>query len=197
MPRMIGISILVAVAFVAAQPTVASAQALTLHVQESCQPPRGPESPGFMARLSGLPPNASFTGGIDYTETRSGQRWVATYEFTASSEGTYEVTDSIWFTVPIDRLTVFATYNGQRVEQTLYRLCQGPYTKDDCKNGGWKTYGVFKNQRECVRFARQKARQSCDFERAEIGRAAFIGNYGQGRHKRQAMRGCIRQRVNG
>jgi hypothetical protein len=23
-------------------------------------------------------------------------------------------------------------------------------TKDDCKNGGWETYGVFKNQGDCV-----------------------------------------------
>ena len=27
-----------------------------------------------------------------------------------------------------------------------------PSTKDDCKNGGWETYGVFKNQGDCVSF---------------------------------------------
>jgi hypothetical protein len=27
-----------------------------------------------------------------------------------------------------------------------------PTTRDDCKNGGWKTYGVFKNQGDCVSF---------------------------------------------
>jgi hypothetical protein len=28
-----------------------------------------------------------------------------------------------------------------------------PTSKDQCKNGGWKTYGVFKNQGDCVSFA--------------------------------------------
>ena len=27
-----------------------------------------------------------------------------------------------------------------------------PTTKDQCKNGGWRTYGVFKNQGDCVSF---------------------------------------------
>ena len=27
-----------------------------------------------------------------------------------------------------------------------------PTTKDQCKNGGWQTYGVFKNQGDCVSF---------------------------------------------
>lgn len=27
-----------------------------------------------------------------------------------------------------------------------------PSTKDECKNGGWQTYGVFKNQGDCVSF---------------------------------------------
>jgi hypothetical protein len=27
-----------------------------------------------------------------------------------------------------------------------------PTSKDKCKNGGWKTYGVFKNQGDCVSF---------------------------------------------
>jgi hypothetical protein len=26
------------------------------------------------------------------------------------------------------------------------------YTKDQCKDGGWKTFGVFKNQGDCVSF---------------------------------------------
>jgi len=45
------------------------------------------------------------------------------------------------------------------VDQTLIvdRACEDarlklPGSKDQCKNGGWKTYGVFKNQGECLRF---------------------------------------------
>jgi hypothetical protein len=45
------------------------------------------------------------------------------------------------------------------VDQTLIvdRACADatlklPSSKDQCKSGGWKTYGVFKNQGDCVRF---------------------------------------------
>ena len=36
-----------------------------------------------------------------------------------------------------------------------------PTTQDQCKNGGWKTYGVFKNQGDCVSFVatREKTRR--------------------------------------
>jgi hypothetical protein len=27
-----------------------------------------------------------------------------------------------------------------------------PSTKEQCKNGGWRTFGVFKNQGDCVSF---------------------------------------------
>jgi hypothetical protein len=27
-----------------------------------------------------------------------------------------------------------------------------PTSRDDCKNDGWKTFGIFKNQGDCVRF---------------------------------------------
>jgi hypothetical protein len=26
----------------------------------------------------------------------------------------------------------------------------GPHTADDCKNGGWERYGIFRNQGDCV-----------------------------------------------
>ena len=31
-----------------------------------------------------------------------------------------------------------------------------PTTKDQCKNGGWQTYGIFKNQGDCVSFVAAK-----------------------------------------
>ena len=31
-------------------------------------------------------------------------------------------------------------------------------TKDQCKNGGWQTYGVFKNQGACVSFVAAKGK---------------------------------------
>jgi hypothetical protein len=33
-----------------------------------------------------------------------------------------------------------------------------PTSKDQCKNGGWKTYGVFKNQGDCVSFVATKGK---------------------------------------
>jgi hypothetical protein len=71
-----------------------------------------------------------------------------------------------------------------------------PTTKDQCRNGGWRTYGVFKSKRDCVSFVRHQARQECVFIRAAVGRPAFRAEYGSGVHKRHAMRRCIRQRMN-
>jgi hypothetical protein len=33
-----------------------------------------------------------------------------------------------------------------------------PTTKDQCKNGGWRTYGIFKNQGDCVSFVATKGK---------------------------------------
>ena len=32
------------------------------------------------------------------------------------------------------------------------------YSKDQCKNGGWKTFGVFKNQGDCVSYFATKGK---------------------------------------
>jgi len=71
-----------------------------------------------------------------------------------------------------------------------------PTSKDQCTSGGWQQFG-FKNQGQCVRFVRKQARQACRGERAAIGREAFRAKYGTGKHHRHAMRGCVRQRING
>jgi len=72
-----------------------------------------------------------------------------------------------------------------------------PASTDQCKNGGWRNFPGFKNQGQCIRFVRHKARQKCIFERAAHGRAAFITKYGQGPHKRRAMRSCVLLRMTG
>ena len=69
-----------------------------------------------------------------------------------------------------------------------------PASKDQCKNGGWQTFGIFNNQGDCVSFVRHQARQECIFIRARHGAAAFRAWYGSGVHKRHAMRRCVRQR---
>ena len=35
-----------------------------------------------------------------------------------------------------------------------------PTSADQCKNGGWKTFGVFKNQGDCVSFVASKGKNS-------------------------------------
>jgi hypothetical protein len=70
-------------------------------------------------------------------------------------------------------------------------------TKGQCKHGGWRTFGIFKNQGDCVSSVRKRARQACGEERATIGRAAFRAKYGTGGHRRPAMGRCIRQRIGG
>ena len=35
-----------------------------------------------------------------------------------------------------------------------------PTSVDECKNGGWKTFGVFKNQGDCVSFVASKGKHS-------------------------------------
>lgn len=70
-----------------------------------------------------------------------------------------------------------------------------PTSKEQCKNGGWQTFGVFENQGDCVSFVRRQARQQCIFIRAAHGRPAFHAWYGSGVHKRHAMRRCISTRI--
>jgi hypothetical protein len=71
-----------------------------------------------------------------------------------------------------------------------------PTSKEQCKHGGWRQYG-FKNQGRCVASVRHRARQACIFERAAIGRPAFRAKYGKGQQHRNAMRRCVRHRING
>jgi hypothetical protein len=37
-----------------------------------------------------------------------------------------------------------------------------PTSKDQCKNGGWRTFGVFKNQGDCVSFVATKGKNPPD-----------------------------------
>jgi hypothetical protein len=67
-----------------------------------------------------------------------------------------------------------------------------PTAKDQCRNDGWKTYGVFKNQGDCVSFVRHQARQACIFERVAHGIVAFRAKYGLAPDQNHAMRHCVR-----
>ncbi len=60
-----------------------------------------------------------------------------------------------------------------------------PTSKAQCRNGGWRIYGVFKNQGDCVSFVTHKARQACVFE---------LVAHGLPRH-RFAMWSCVHRRT--
>ena len=62
---------------------------------------------------------------------------------------------------------------------------------------GWRSYGRFKNQGECVAFVIHQAVRACVFEREAHGRRAFREKYGKGRFDLFAFLSCVEQRVDG
>ena len=70
-----------------------------------------------------------------------------------------------------------------------------PTTKEQCKKGGWRSFGIFKNQGDCVGFVTHQAHQACIFERVAHGIVAFRAKYGRPRDSDYAMRRCIRLRI--
>ena len=77
------------------------------------------------------------------------------------------------------------------------RLAVRPTSKDQCKHNGWKTYGVFKNQGDCIGFVVRQATKECVFERTAIGRRAFREKHGGGRFDLFAMPRCVQLRAGG
>jgi hypothetical protein len=43
---------------------------------------------------------------------------------------------------------------------TTYNFEAGPQSADDCKKGGWESYGAFKNQGDCVAYAATNGRNA-------------------------------------
>jgi hypothetical protein len=56
---------------------------------------------------------------------------------------------------PIGTAVSFDVISGDVVVTDAKAL---PTSKDQCKNGGWKNYGVFKNQGDCVSFVATKGK---------------------------------------
>jgi hypothetical protein len=57
--------------------------------------------------------------------------------------------ESQWTTIPWD------TFFGNGVDDLAFKASFSrplPTSKDECKKGGWRTFGVFKNQGDCVSF---------------------------------------------
>ena len=50
------------------------------------------------------------------------------------------------------------TTPGGDSDAFLAKIATLPTSVDQCKNGGWKTFGVFKNQGDCVSFVASKGK---------------------------------------
>jgi hypothetical protein len=48
--------------------------------------------------------------------------------------------------------------DGTVLSQTILRPCGPTVTNADCKSGGWQTFGVFKNQGDCVSYVATKGK---------------------------------------
>jgi hypothetical protein len=121
-----------------------------------------------------------------------------------AGEGTLiDVTDNpdalffkLWFeppsTCPADATGGYTRIPVDSGDITITDAEPLPTTKGECKNGGWVTYGVFKNQGACIAHVHDLAKKKCVFERAAHGILAFRAKYGLGPNRDFAMRRCVR-----
>ena len=72
-----------------------------------------------------------------------------------------------------------------------------PTSYAQCRSGGWRTFGAFTSQADCLAFVHDRARQACIFERVAHGITAFRSKYGLGPNHDHALRRCIRLRAGG
>jgi len=142
MRRLLVVSIVAVVACSLAAPGVSAAQGPpTLALTEACTSADGTRLVGITITVSGLDPFGTVSGSVDFPDgggiagsISANEAGVATITF-FSGPGLYTVE----ITSPI------ATVQSLEVD------CL-PNTKEECKNGGWETFGVFKNQGDCVSF---------------------------------------------
>ena len=66
-----------------------------------------------------------------------------------------EITADVTFTPPTEcpsPTRVGAFFGWEHVNVIVHDAPPRPTSKDQCKNGGWRDFGVFKNQGDCVSF---------------------------------------------
>jgi hypothetical protein len=142
--------VLVAFALAAIGPTSAPAGAQTsptLTLEEACVTVDGVRSSGIAITVSGLPPFGSASGlltppnGVTiFGSIFSDASGVGTLTF-FGGPGLYTV-QGLSPIIPVQSLEVDCL----------------PNDKDECKNGGWRDFGVFKNQGDCVSFVATKGK---------------------------------------
>lgn len=85
----------------------------------------------------------------------------------SGSSATCSVTDTPASTPanPVRSDTITGTYGGDDLHagssgSTQVAVISLPTSKDQCKNGGWRQCGVFKNQGDCVSFVATKGKNA-------------------------------------
>jgi hypothetical protein len=133
---------LVAVALLGA-PAPASAQP-TLTLARDCS--RFPPLHGLSLRLSGFPPTTLFQGTLARpTGSVLGPVGLITDPAGSFSIGPFTDESAGTWTATI-------TWSGGTLVQSLFVDRAPPATAEQCKDGGWRTFGVFRNQGDCVGF---------------------------------------------
>jgi hypothetical protein len=159
MARIVLVAALALVAFAAA-PALSQAQTgPTIYAENDCRPA---EPYGGTLNVSGLQPNARYslyyvgTGGHSFFADASGNRLGAGG---FSSSEPFEITVQIWpdpngnfYRDPGEPTVIDAHFVVDTPCADVYPEPTLPTSKDQCKHGGWKAYGVFKNQGDCVSF---------------------------------------------
>ena len=138
---------LCAVGLVAALPAGALANP-TVIFEERCV--RGTDgtvvSYGVTIAVAGLPANSEVTGSLDFPGGGS----VGPVTLRADASGTLSV-GSFGTSIPgVFTLSITSPFTFER---SLNVTCQPrPTSAEQCKDGGWRRFEIFKNQGDCVSF---------------------------------------------
>lgn len=142
MRRLLLVALMAAVGCSLAAPGVSGAQTSpTLALTEACTTSDGTRLVGITITVSGVDPFGTVSGSVDFPDG-SGIGGSISADETGVATITFFVGPGL-YTVEIT--SPFSTTQSLEVD------CL-PNTKEECKNGGWQTFGVFKNQGDCVSF---------------------------------------------
>jgi hypothetical protein len=122
----------------------------TLSLQRDCS--LYPPFHGIDVSLSGFPPNTSFAGTLEFP----GGGGAGPAQFTTDVNGNFAI--GPFGSEIAGTFTATVVWLGGTLVESLNVNCAVPATKGECKNGGWRTYGVFKNQGDCVSFVATKGK---------------------------------------
>jgi hypothetical protein len=142
---MLAVASLAVAASLASPPLSTAAPTITL--DRDCS--RYPTLHGINIRLSGFPPITPFAGTLEFPD---GAIFGAT--FSTDSAGNFAAGPFGSELAGVFKVTV--SWSGGTLTESLDVNCALPTSTAECKNGGWRNFGVFKNQGDCVSFVATK-----------------------------------------